>query len=138
MIRKMGAALVGLGAVAAMTSAFAVVPVETGVGYAFHTDAVGACHSTNWFLYVDGDKSVDGYASWDKGHQRATITGKIGADNSFRGEGHLVGGNKTAAISGQVFDKYFTISVTGTGTPCDGISWKVPRQSWGGDAQMGG
>jgi hypothetical protein len=128
--RLSAVALAGLAA-AAMLAPASAVEVQTGRAYGFHTNAMGACQSADWYIYIDTDKSVEGYASWDRQRHRATISGKVNDNGTLQLQGHEMGGARTATIKGEVHDDYFTMTLSGSGTPCDGHTWKVPRQSYG-------
>jgi hypothetical protein len=127
---KSAVALAGL-ATAAMLAPASAVDIQTGRAYGFHTEAMGACQSADWYFYIDSDKSVEGYASWDRQRHRATLSGKINNDGTIQLQGHEMGGTRTAVIKGEGQGDYIMLTLSGSGTPCDGHTWKVPRQSYG-------
>src|SRR3954447_15429122 len=117
-------ALAGL-ATAAMLTPASAVDIQTGRAYGFHTGPTGACQSASWYIYIDSDKSVEGYASWDRQRMRATLSGNINDDGTSQLQAKEVGGARTAAINGRVEGDNYAFTLSGSGTPCDGHTWKV-------------
>jgi len=105
--------------------------IQTGRAYGFHTKATGACQSADWYVYIDDDKTVEGYASWDRQRMRATLSGRINDDGTLQLHAKEMGGERTAVINGRAEGDNLVFTLSGSGTPCDGVTWKVPRQSYG-------
>jgi len=122
---------VALAGFAAMLTPASAADIQTGRAYSFHTGPMGACRSASWYIYIDDDKSIEGYASWDRQRMRATISGKVNNDGTSQLQAKEVDGTRTAALNGRIEGDYYTLTLSGSGTPCDGKTWKVPRQSYG-------
>jgi hypothetical protein len=102
--------------------------------YAFHTGALGACPGLEWHLTVDPNGKVAGMVSWDEMTHMAKVEGTVQADGKFSLNAKEVGGSRTATVNGNATGAYATLTISGTGGPCDGKTVQVPRAtgSYGG------
>jgi hypothetical protein len=124
-------------AVAALAAAVASSPAiaQKGKGslYAFHTFAVvGGCPGLDWHVTVSPEDKIGGFVAWDRGLHMARLEGEVKKDRTFEIDAKEVGGEgRTAVVRGKVAGDYVNLSVSGSGTPCDGDILPVPRAEGG-------
>jgi hypothetical protein len=126
-----GIAMAALSAAALSGPALA----EKGKGslYAFHTSAViGGCPGLDWHVTVSPEDKIGGFVAWDRGLHIARLEGEINKDRTFEIDAKEVGGaGRTAVVKGKIAGEYVNLSVSGSGTPCDGDILPVPRAEGG-------
>lgn len=99
--------------------------------YSFHTGKLGACPGLDWHVTVEPDGKVTGMVGWDEMTHMAKLVGTIQSDGTFSGNAKEVGGPKAATINGTASGNYVTLTINGTGGPCDGKTVQAPRTSAG-------
>jgi hypothetical protein len=99
--------------------------------YSFHTGKTGACPGLDWHVTVEPDGKVIGMVSWDEMTHMAKLEGTVQSDGKFSMNAKEVGGPKTATVVGSASGNYATLTISGTGGPCDGKTVQVPRATAG-------
>jgi hypothetical protein len=99
--------------------------------YSFHTGRMGDCPGLDWHVNVESDGKVTGMVGWDNMTHMAALAGTMQSNGQFSLTAKEVGGTKTATVSGTNSGNYATITITGTGGPCDGRTVQVPRSMTG-------
>jgi hypothetical protein len=122
--------LAGL-ALALPGSVSAQAPMKAGL-YSFHTDKMGACPGLDWHITVEPSGKVAGMVGWDAMTHMAKLEGTVQPDGKFTMNAKEVNGARTAVVTGSAVGEYVTITITGTGGPCDGTTVQVPRATGGG------
>ena len=119
----LGGGLLLLGSVAGLAYA-----QQAGRTWMFHSDPKGACPGVDWDVNRVGN-NLRGVIGWDNMQHLATLEGTlVGNNGNFTlNVTEVVGGNRTATITGQVRkDGWLTVKLQGTGTGCDGQSVNIP------------
>jgi hypothetical protein len=129
---KSFALLTSLAIATSITPAPAVEQVELGQLYFFHSPPVGTCPGLDWHTVVDKDREITGWISWEGNKHLATVTGKLNPDDTFQVTAkEVVGGNHMATVTGKVASGTLTFTINGSGTGCDGKTWKIQRSTQG-------
>ena len=131
---------ISLASVALAGLALSLPGVASGQGaakgnlYAFHSGQLGACPGLDWHVDVEPGGKVTGMVGWDNMTHVASLVGSVRPDGQFALHAKEVNGPKTATVTGTAAGDYITITITGTGGPCDGKTVQAPRAitGWGG------
>jgi hypothetical protein len=99
--------------------------------YSFHSGRIGDCPGLDWHVNVESSGKVTGMVGWDNMTHMASLAGTMQPDGKFSLTAKEVGGPKTATVTGLNTGSYATITITGTGGPCDGKTVQVPRPNAG-------
>jgi len=106
------------------------VPYNKGL-YSFHTDELGACPGLDWHVTLGPDGKLTGMVSWDGMKRLAKLQGNIQPDGHLTMNAQEVGGSGTATVVGSATGNFLTLTINGTGGPCDGKTVQVGRNTPG-------
>jgi hypothetical protein len=97
-----------------------------GQWYTISTPPDGACPQLEWRFVVNPQRAINGFLSRDGQQRIATLSGVLNADDSFQITATEMGGQRTAAVTGQFTSQVSTISIQGTaaGSECDGKTFR--------------
>jgi hypothetical protein len=124
-------------AVAATCGVASAQIVPPGRIFVFHSPPNGTCPTLDWHLVVGENNALSGMLAWDDMKSIAKVTGKIGADRTFKLTATRVSGGPSqggATITGQVgTDGWLLADIHGPTVNCPGIKvpWFVPPPSGG-------
>jgi len=122
---------VALGGLAVTLPGIAAGEVPSKGLYSFHTGAMGSCPGLDWHVAVEPSGVVTGMVGWDQMTHVAKLEGNIQADGKFSLNAKEVNGPRTATVTGSATGNYATLTISGTGGPCDGKTVQVPRSMSG-------
>jgi len=100
--------------------------VRGGV-YNFHTGRIGDCPGLDWQVSVEQGGKTTGMVGWDQMAHAATLVGNLQPDGQFELHAKEVDGPRTAMVTGSAAGNFLTLTIKGTGGPCDGKTVQVPR-----------
>ena len=130
-----GIAVIALSAAASLSPVMAQGGKGAGKGalYAFHTDpVVGGCPGLDWHVTLSPENKLTGFVAWDQGQHVAKLDGELNKDRTLEISAQEVGGaGRTATVKGTAAGDYVNLTITGTGSPCDGVNLAVPRVAGG-------
>jgi hypothetical protein len=101
---------------------------QAGRTWIFHSEPKNSCPGVDWDVTRVGN-DLRGVIGWDDMQHLATLEGTmVGNNGNFTlNVKEVVGGNRTATITGQVRkDGWLTVKLQGTDTGCDGQSVNIP------------
>ncbi len=131
------AAIIALSAAAVLNPAMAQrkqkdLSLAKGQLYAISTRPASGCPGLDWHITVSPDNTLTGFVAWDRDQHMARLDGKINRDRTFQMDAKEVGGTgRTGVVKGTAGGNNVSISISGTGTPCDDVVLNVPRVQGG-------
>ena len=109
-------------------SAFA--QANRGGLYAFKTARLGDCPGLDWHVNVERSGEITGVVAWEG--RMANVEGTMQQNGKFQLTAHEVASNRTATVIGSSAGDHLTLTMSGTGGPCDGKTVQVGRPTGGG------
>ena len=109
-------------------SAFAQAP-RSGL-YAFKSPRLGDCPGLDWHVNVERNGEVTGIVAWEG--RMANVNGMIQKNGKFQLTAHEAASDRTAVVVGSSAGDHLTLTMSGTGGPCDGKTVQVGRPTGGG------
>jgi len=99
--------------------------------YAFRTGPIGNCPGLDWHVNVESSGKVTGMVGWDNMAHMASLAGVMEPNGKFSVTAKEVNGSRTGTVTGTAAGNYATLTITGTGGPCDNQTVQVPRAMTG-------
>jgi hypothetical protein len=98
-----------------------------GQWYTVVTPPSAGCPRLEWQFVVDAQRSIEGFLFRDRQHRIATLSGRLGGDDSFQIVAREVAGIRTATVTGIFTSQVSTISIQGdaAGSGCNGLTFKL-------------
>jgi len=109
-------------------SAFA--QANRGGLYAFKTPRLGDCPGLDWHVNVERSGEITGIVAWEG--RMANVNGMMQKNGKFQLIAHEVASDRTATVIGAAAGDHLTLTLSGTGGPCDGKTVQVGRPTGGG------
>jgi hypothetical protein len=119
-----------LAVVAVFLPASAFAQANRGGLYAFKTARLGDCPGLDWHVNVERSGEITGVVAWEG--RMANVEGTMQQNGKFRLTAHEVASGRTATVIGSSAGDHLTLTMNGTGGPCDGKTVQVGRPTGGG------
>jgi len=119
-----------LAVVAVFLLASAFAQANRGGLYAFKTARLGDCPGLDWHVNVERSGEITGVVAWEG--RMANVEGTMQQNGKFQLTAHEVASGRTGTVIGSSAGDHLTLTMNGTGGPCDGKTVQVGRPTGGG------
>jgi hypothetical protein len=123
-------AMTGIAALASGGSVTASAQANRAGLYAFHSAHVGECSLLDWHINVAPTGEIVGAVGFDG--RRVRLEGTMQKDATFQLAGREMASGRPVTVNGAVERNKLTMTIVGSGGPCDGKMVKLGRLADGG------